>query len=361
MDKFVFQIPWDSMASVGYTSELIGYVKYNNYIIPLLKYISCTKCFDDKDYDFDAYIGQNGDIDCTLSVTGAIGIGYKMLDNIDQSYIEAILYHEICHILFPKFATEIMGDLFAVAHVGSNWYVNAMRYCDNFIEDQGKDKSYMNGRYEYISQYSEWMDDNIEVCYDREEAIRILKDNKQERFKFECRSIFRKDSNCPFERDLATVIGYVKYSYYDIPLVILNKIPRDTDNIHMDATDVWRIGAVTDPITFNKCIVIGKYFWEQMKPEHIEAFLYHEIAHIIDNGFMLESFADRFAVAHVGPEQFTEAVIKYEFCVNTFINCNPGYIVNFGCKPTKRRLQDIKMYHKVIDTKLEIVLKEERK
>lgn len=142
---------------------------------------------------------------------------------------------------------------------------------------------------------------------------------KKRMFVFESLSVhndcFELCANIP-----SSPCGYAVYGRYIIPILLAFSDDNKLKSHHEDNFDYFikYIDTMTG-ISFEclnrSCygnIIIGEAMFYCLKHEELIPIIYHEIGHLVAPGFMEETDADRFAVAHVGPQNLLAALKTFE-------------------------------------------------
>ena len=106
-------------------------------------------------------------------------------------------------------------------------------------------------------------------------------------------------------------VGYVTYTKYKIPLLILYKGDENYEH-------ALELCAYQDINTSSASILIGWYLWENLDKEDILNIIYHEIAHILSGPFFNEKLADEFAVAHIGHNAYIASLENLNECKSKY-------------------------------------------
>lgn len=117
-DESVFRFFTPPVLNNAVVTELIGYVYFSRYQIPLYVY-------DDGNVDFK--LNRKINAVCVDTDHAGIVVGQKLLDTISERYLSFLLYAIVPRVLFPYyFTTESMCREFAVAHIGFHLYSDAL-------------------------------------------------------------------------------------------------------------------------------------------------------------------------------------------------------------------------------------------
>lgn len=106
------------------------------------------------------------------------------------------------------------------------------------------------------------------------------------------------------------IVGYVAYTKYNIPLLILCKCDENDENFEI----ALEFCSYQDINTSLASIMIGWYLWENLDKKDILNIIYHEIVHILSGPFFNEKLADEFAVAHIGHNTYIKSLENLNEC-----------------------------------------------
>lgn len=114
--------------------------------------------------------------------------------------------------------------------------------------------------------------------------------------------------------------GYVAYGRYIIPILLAFSNDNKLKSHHEDNFDYFikyidTISGISFECLDRSCygnIIIGEALFYCLKHEKLIPIIYHEIGHLVALGFMEETDADRFAAAHVGPQNLLAALKTFE-------------------------------------------------